>query len=136
MYSNPRSLNCSTYSNCYTFRFIQLNAFSDYEWSQMFTTGDPSKVRGAKWHKVTYLIVVYTPGGKDPMLYNYRNEGAGGRHAEVIFIDDVKREVFPGNGTFELYMNYTPCTLCCDLLFKLMETEKKKKSDDLCLKHL
>ena len=46
----------------------------------------------------------------------------------MIFIDDVKREVFPGNGTFELYMNYTPCTLCCDLLFKLMETEKKRRA--------
>ena len=99
----------------------------------MFTTGEPKNVPGAKWPKATYLFVVYTPGdGKDPMLCYYRNDGAGGRHAEVIFINDVKHEVFPGNGTFQLYMNYTPChvnnnnTPCCDLLCKLMETEKRE----------
>ena len=99
----------------------------------MFTTGDSTNVRCAQWHKATFLIVVYTPDdGKDPMLRFYRNVGAGGLHAEVFFIDDVKREVFPGNGTFELYLNYTPChvnynkTPCCDLLCELMTTEKRE----------
>ena len=73
--------------------------------------------REKTWYNKTYLIVKCTTTDGNMELHYYTNYCR--RHAEKIFTEDLKKKEnspFLPNSTFELYMNYTPCNTCSELL--------------------